>query len=275
MAHREGFFPNKTKISKDMKKIIFATVFVFAALSASAQNQEVRQIAKASDVKDYKMAYQEAFNGRANDEVVVWVNDSPYWRGRTIHGWHGTLRGGYGADFGGGLQVYQPQASVVVGYAGGIIDFDASAGFNRLADVEGKPYFAWNAFLEPKWNFCHWGKNGLKTNKLFVGPKIGLQESRDMNTTFYEDEYITIRGNGNDRSMGLAYGLTLGYEHRFFMNPNRLGIMLDVHTYDTQKSFKFTMNGEVLKNEISKTQRLYVGVSVYYKFVFQKKAQNF
>ena len=267
-----------------MNTKFFAVIasFVFAATAASAQNNdsiqngtEVRQIALASDIQDFKKDFQEAFNGVANDEVVIWVNDNPYWRGRSIHGWHATLRGGYGADFGGGLQVYQPQASLVLGYAGGIVDWDASAGFNRLSDQEGKPYFAWNAFIEPKWNFAHWGKNNLKTNKLFFGPKIGLQESRDINVVYYEDENIVLTGNGNDRSMGLAYGLTFGYERRFFMNPNRLGIMLDVHTYDTQKSFKFTMNGETLKNETTKTQRFYVGVSVYYKFVLQKKAQNF
>lgn len=268
-----------------MNTKFFAVIgFVFAtSMVASAQNTndtiqsgaEVRKVAMASDVQDYKRDFQEAFNGVANDEVVAIVNDRVFWRGRSIHGWHGTIRGGYGADMGSGLTVFQPQASLVLGYAGGMVDWDVSGGFNYLSDQEGKSYFAFNAFVEPKWNFAHWGKNNLKTNKLFVGVKVGLQESRDWNNTFYEDENIVLTGNGNDRSMGLAYGLTFGYERRFFMSPNRLGIVLDVHTYDTQKSFKFSLNGETLKDETSKTQRLYVGVSVYYKFVLQKKAQNF
>ncbi len=268
-----------------MNTKFFAVIagFVFAAVAASAQNNtndtipgnEVRQVATPADIQDYKKDFQEAFNGRPNDEVVAVVNDRVFWRGATTQGFSASLRGGFGADFGGGVQTYQPQASLTVGYTGGVFDVDISAGFNKLADQDGKAYFALNTFFEPKWNFVHWGKNNLKTNKLFFGPKLGLQESRDMNFVYYEDENIVLTGNGNDRSMGFAYGFTFGYERRFFMSPIHVGVMLDCHTYDTQSNFRFTMNGETLRNEVKKSQRFYIGVTLYVEGFLQKVAQNF
>jgi hypothetical protein len=257
---------------KNVKNIVLASVLtLICALSANAQ--ETKQIAKANDIQSYKLEYIEELGGMRHDELVMILPDSSIvWKARTIEGFSMGAKAGAGFDCGQGAgSVIGYNFNVVFGYSGKLMDWDVTAGYSQISDANGKRYGAFNAFFEPSIAVAKWGKNNLQTNKFYVGGKIGVQEARNNSQFSYEDDYIVVNGTSVPTTMGLAYGLKLGYEHRQFMGATRWGVELSAHTYDVKHEFK--VNGETIQN--SKDQRFYVGLTFFVKGVFQKKAKNY
>ncbi len=256
-----------------VKNIILASVLtVVCAFSANAQD-ETRRIAAANSIDSVKLEYHEALGGLRHDELVMVLPDgSVAWKGQTIEGFHGTAKIGGAYDFGQGSgAVFGYNFGVVFGYAGRVMDWDVSASYAQISDASGKAYGAFNCFFEPAISVAKWGKNNLQTNKFYVGAKIGLQEARNDSQFSYEDDNIIVNGTSVPTSMGLAYGLKIGYERRHFMSPVRWGIELSAHTYDVKHEFK--VNGATVNN--STDRRFFVGCTFYIKGVLQKKAKNY
>lgn len=258
-------------MAEKIKNIIACVILSVVALSANAQ--ETKQIAKANDIQSYKLEYIEELGGMRHDELVMVLPDSSIvWKARTIEGFSMGAKAGAGFDCGQGAgSVIGYNFNVVFGYSGKLMDWDVTAGYSQISDANGKRYGAFNAFFEPSIAVAKWGKNNLQTNKFYVGGKIGVQEARNNSQFSYEDDYIVVNGTSVPTTMGLAYGLKLGYEHRQFMGATRWGVELSAHTYDVKHEFR--VNGETIQN--SKNQRFFVGLTFFVKGVFQKKAKNY
>jgi hypothetical protein len=257
---------------KNVKNIVASVILSVVAIF-SANAQETKQIAKANDIQSYKLEYIEELGGMRHDELVMILPDSSIvWKARTIEGFSMGAKAGAGFDCGQGAgSVIGYNFNVIFGYSGKLMDWDVTAGYSQISDANGKRYGAFNAFFEPSIAVAKWGKNNLQTNKFYVGGKIGVQEARNNSQFSYEDDYIVVNGTSVPTTMGLAYGLKLGYEHRQFMGATRWGVELSAHTYDVKHEFK--VNGETIQN--SKDQRFYVGLTFFVKGVFQKKAKNY
>lgn len=258
-------------MAEKIRNIIACVILSVVALSANAQ--ETKQIAKANDIQSYKLEYIEELGGMRHDELVMILPDSSIvWKARTIEGFSMGAKAGAGFDCGQGAgSVIGYNFNVVFGYSGRLMDWDVTAGYSQISDVNGKRYGAFNAFFEPSIAVAKWGKNNLQTNKFYIGGKIGVQEARNNSQFSYEDDYIAVNGTSVPTSMGLAYGLKIGYEHRQFMGATRWGVELSAHTYDVKHEFK--VNGETISN--SKDHRFFVGLTFFVKGVFQKKAKNY
>lgn len=258
-------------IKMNVKNIIAVSAIVVANIF-SANAQESRQIAQANQVTDYNAEYIEQLGGQRHDELVMVLPDSSVvWKAETIDGFNlgGKLGGGF--DTGSGTSVFGYNASVVLGYSTKRFDWDVTVGYSQIADNNGKAYGAFNAFFEPSVAVAKWGKNKLETNKFYVGLKVGVQEARNDSQFDFENDEIKVDGTSVPTTMGLAYGLKIGYEHRQFMGAVRWGIELSAHTYDVKHEFK--VNGAQVSS--SKDQRFFVGATFYVKGLFHKKAKNY
>lgn len=256
---------------KNFVKNIVCVVIVVVANVFSANAQE-RQIAAANQVTSYNAKYIEQLGGMRHDELVMVLPDSSVvWKAETIDGFNLGGKVGGGFDTGSGNSVVGYNFSVVLGYSTKKVDWDVTAGYSQIADGNGKCYGAFNAFFEPSLAVAKWGKNKLETNKFYVGLKAGVQEARNDSQFNFEDDKIKVDGTSVPTSMGFAYGLKVGYEHRQFMGAVRWGIELSAHTYDVKHNFK--VNGEDVKS--NKDQRFFVGATFYVKGLFHKKAKNY
>ena len=249
--------------------IVVSAIVVVNVFSANAQEN---RIAQANQVKDYNSEYIEKLGGQRHDELVMVLPDSSvYWKAETIDGFNLGGKVGGSFDTGSGASVFGYNASVVFGYSTKRFDWDVTLGYAQVADNKGKAHGAFNAFFEPSVAIAKWGKNNLETNKFYVGLKVGVQEAQNDTKYDFENEDIKIDGNSLPTSMGFAYGLKIGYERRHFMSPIRWGIELSAHTYDVEHKFK--VNGAQI--ESSKDQRFFVGLTVFVKGFFHKKAKNY
>lgn len=252
---------------------VVCAIVVANAFSANAQEQDNgRQIAQANQVTNYNAEYIEKLGGQRHDELVMVLPDSTVlWKAETIDGFKLGGKLGGGVDTGSGQSVFGYNASVVFGYSTKRFDWDVTVGYSQIADNNGKAYGAFNAFFEPSVAVAKWGKNKLETNKFYVGLKVGVQEARNDSQFDFENDEIKVNGTSVPTTMGLAYGLKIGYERRQFMGAVRWGIELSAHTYDVKHEFK--VNGAQVSS--SKDQRFFVGATFYVTGLFHKKAKNY
>lgn len=259
---------------KNLKNI--AMVVVLAVSNVLVANAQDNRIAKANEVQDYNAEYIEKLGGMRHDENVIALFDEEkgdtvvYWKAETIDGFNFGGKAGVGYDMG-DVSAIGYNFSVVGGYSTKWVDFDISAGYTQVCDPNGKRYGAFNAFFEPSVAVAKWGKNNLQTNKFYIGGKVGLQEARNDSQYNFENDEIKVTGTSVPTSMGLAYGVKVGYEHRQFMGAVRWGVELSAHTYDVKHEFK--VNGVEVTNKVD--HRFFIGATFYVKGFFHKKAKNY
>ena len=267
-----------------MKKTFLLLSLLLAVVSIANAQEEIRTevFQRKMDTHSWDKFLFDEVGGRASDMVTIFIDrpgedqDQVLSTISTVDGWYAGLRGGGVFDAGqGASNGFGAGGSIVLGYSAYRFDWDISAGADLLTDpIKGKTYLGLNCFFEPEWNFAHWGRYDDK--KMFIGPKIGLQECKDLDNSYFDNENITIENDGNGRSMGLAYGLTFGFEKRYFFKPVKWGLSLSGHVYDTKYKYKTTVNDVVIQDDARSPMRFCVEATVFVKFgLNHKKVDNF
>jgi hypothetical protein len=230
------------------------------AVSTFAQEQEM---ATKNNLQDYNKDYIEELGGQIHDQIILKTSDGrTFWKGQTIPGWY--IGAVAGANQSGQLFVVQ------AGYGQNkLFYFNLNIRYSQL-DFQGNKEMVPSAFFDAEFNLVKFGKNKLETNRLYLGPRIGYQSAKAIYGVSGSGEGYEFNFQNEQDGSGFAYGLVAGWESRKFMNGNRFGIKLAAYTYDV--SFKSNINGDkIVKND----QEFAFEVTFSYKFVFQKKANNY